>query len=60
MQAAAAAVEEHRLTLAEVLPHLVADGLVTREDADRVEADRRLQRNTIHPLVALAEQKWRH
>jgi general secretion pathway protein E len=50
---------EHRLTLAEVLDALVADGLVARSDADQLIADRRLHRTEHHPLVVIADQKWK-
>jgi general secretion pathway protein E len=52
--------EERRLTLAEVVKALVADGLVPREEAERLVADRRAYRaGAQHPLVSIAEQKWR-
>ena len=59
MQSAAEARQDHRLTLSEVLQALVADGLVPRADADRLIADRRLHRGDHHPLVVIADQKWR-
>jgi general secretion pathway protein E len=60
MAAAAVASEERRLTLAEVVDALVADGLVPREETERLTADRRAHRaGALHPLVAIAEQKWR-
>jgi general secretion pathway protein E len=55
-----APVADRRLTLAEVLDHAVAAALVTREVADKLQADRRLARHPAHPFVVLAEQKWRH
>ena len=45
MQTAAEAIQDHRLTLSEVLQPLVAD--------------RRLHRGDHHPLVVIADQKWR-
>jgi general secretion pathway protein E len=52
--------EERRLTLAEVVQALIADGLVPREEAERLIADRRAYRaGAQHPLVVIAEQKWR-
>ncbi len=57
--AADTAVHEHRLTLAEILELLVADGLVTRGDADALRAERRLQGAKTHPLIVVADQKWR-
>jgi general secretion pathway protein E len=60
MAVAAVASEERRLTLAEVVNALVADGLVPREETERLTADRRAHRaGALHPLVAIAEQKWR-
>src|SRR3990172_11466066 len=41
---------EHRLTLAEILEALVADGMVARTDADQLIADRSLHRTEHHPL----------
>jgi len=59
MQNAAEAVSEHRLALSEVLDALVADKLVSKADADRLIADRRMHRGEHHPLVLIADQKWR-
>jgi len=57
---AAVANEERRLTLAEVVQELIADGLVPRAEAERLASDRRAYRSgALHPLVAIAEQKWR-
>jgi general secretion pathway protein E len=58
--AAAVVNEERHLTLAEVVQELIADGLVPRADAERLVVDRRAYRaGAQHPLVAVAEQKWR-
>src|SRR5438552_18860374 len=59
MQIAAEANQDHRLTISEVLQALVAEGLVLKADADNVIADRRLHRGDHHPLVVIADQKWR-
>ncbi len=59
MQSAAEAVTEHRLSLSEVMQTLVADGLVPKAQADKLIADRRLHRGDHHPLVVVADQKWR-
>ena len=59
MQTAAEAVQDHRLTLSEVLQALVAEGLVPKADADKLVADRRLHRGDHHPIVVIADQKWR-
>jgi general secretion pathway protein E len=57
--AAAAASAERRLTLGEVLDALVEDGIVPKADTERLGAERRLMR-LMHPLVIVADQKWRH
>src|SRR5207245_10167887 len=59
MQIAAEAIQDHRLTISEVLQALVAEGLVPKADADKLVADRRLHRGDHHPLVVIADQKWR-
>jgi general secretion pathway protein E len=60
MAVAAIANEDRRLTVAEVVNALIADGLVAREEASRLVADRRTHRvGTLHPLVVAADQKWR-
>ena len=59
MQSAAEARQDHRLALSEVLQALVGEGLVSRADADKLVADRRLHRGDHHPLVVIADQKWR-
>ena len=52
-------VPEHRLTVAEILGLLVADGLVDKPDADALIAESRLKRLTAHPLTIVADQKWK-
>ena len=52
-------VAERRLTLDRVVNDLAADGLVERPVAEKLLRDRRLARNDVHPLVVVAEQKWR-
>ncbi|MDR2838426.1 MAG: GspE/PulE family protein [Azonexus sp.] len=52
-------VNEHRLTLAEVLPMLVEDGLVAAETVDALKYERRRQRDETHPLIIIADQQWR-
>jgi hypothetical protein len=47
------------LTLDGVLADLVADKLVSREDADKLIGDRRVNRGTAHPLVVIADQKFK-
>ena len=50
---------EHRLALAEVVDALVADGLVAPDIADKFKQERRYFRGDIHPLVVIADQKWK-
>ena len=50
---------DHRLTVLEVLGLLVADGLVSKVEADALVAECRLKRLTAHPLAIVAEQKWK-
>ncbi len=52
-------VPEHRLTLAEVLGLLVADGMAGKPQADKLVAESRLKRMTVHPLAIIADQKWK-
>ncbi|MCH2221379.1 MAG: type II/IV secretion system protein, partial [Dechloromonas sp.] len=52
-------VGEHRLTLAEVVDWMVEDGLVGREAADALKSERRLHGGKTHPLIVIADQKWR-
>jgi general secretion pathway protein E len=48
-----------RLTLDGVLADLVADKLVSKEDADKLALDRRHNRSDQHPLVVVSEQKFK-
>ena len=50
---------EHKLTLPEVLGMLIADGMVSQAVADTLIAERRGQRQNVHPLVAVAGQNWK-
>ena len=50
---------EHRLALTEVLDWMVEDGLVSREAADTLKSERRLHGGKTHPLIVIADQKWR-
>ncbi|OGA03522.1 MAG: type II secretion system protein E [Betaproteobacteria bacterium RIFCSPLOWO2_02_FULL_62_17] len=59
MQTVAKPVADHRLTLGEVLDELVADGQLERAEADRLIAERRMHRGEHHPLVLVADQKWK-
>jgi general secretion pathway protein E len=51
--------KDRKLDLHAVLNDLVADQLVSRQDADKLAADRRFSRSDAHPLVVIAEQKWK-
>jgi general secretion pathway protein E len=53
------AVAEHRLSLSEILEALVSGGHADRADSDKLIADRRMHRGDHHPLVVVADQKWR-
>ena len=50
---------DRRLTLEEVLRDLVADKLVSREAADAVIATKALRKGDSHPLIIVADQKWK-
>ena len=52
--------EGHRLTLAEVLDWMVEDALAGAEAAAQLKKERRYYRGTMHPLVIVADQKWKH
>jgi len=54
-------VHEHKLTLAEILAELVADGLVPQVNADKINFPaRNLGAIKLHPLVVVASQKWKN
>ena len=59
MAAVQPVVAEHRLTLSEVLDWMVADRLVDSAAADQLKKDRRFYRGQQHPLVLVADQKWK-
>jgi general secretion pathway protein E len=50
---------EHRLALTEVLDWMLEDGLVSQEAADALKSERRLHGGKTHPLIVIADQKWR-
>jgi general secretion pathway protein E len=50
---------DRRLELAQILADLVADGLVPKEAADQLVANRRFARGDTHPLAVIADQKWK-
>jgi general secretion pathway protein E len=50
---------EHRITVGELLRWLVEDGLVAKDEAERVYQDHKQERSSLHPLVILGERKWK-
>jgi len=52
-------IKEHRLSLIETVDALVADGWVPLAAAEQFKQERRYFRGDIHPLIAIAEQKWK-
>ncbi|GMU49197.1 MAG: general secretion pathway protein GspE [Candidatus Desulfobacillus denitrificans] len=52
-------VREHRLTLPEVVDWLVADGLLPKGVGEDFKKERRYFRGDIHPLIVIADQKWK-
>ncbi|MDH5534400.1 MAG: GspE/PulE family protein [Betaproteobacteria bacterium] len=50
---------DRKLELAQVLADLAADSLVAKEVAEKLAADRRFSRIDAHPLVVIADQKWK-
>ncbi len=50
---------DKRLTLEQLLAELVADQLVAQDTADRLLVLRRNFRGNVHPMVILADQKWK-
>jgi general secretion pathway protein E len=47
------------LTLAQIVIDLIADNLVPREEAEKLVSNRRYSRTDVHPLVVIADQKWK-
>ncbi|HWM40941.1 MAG TPA: GspE/PulE family protein [Burkholderiales bacterium] len=54
-----ASAQGSRLTLVEILDWLIADKLIEAEPAEKLRKERRYYRGTMHPLVIVADQKWR-
>lgn len=50
---------EHRLTLTEVLDMAVLDGLIEAPAANALRTERKLHGDKRHPLMMLADQRWR-
>jgi len=55
----ASAPSTHRLELSQVLADMAADGLISKEAADQLVSNRRFARGETHPLVVIADQKWK-
>ena len=53
------AVHEHRLTLPEVVDALVGDGLIPKGVGEAFKKERRYFKGDIHPLIVIADQKWK-
>ncbi len=51
--------KDHSLTLPEVIDALVAEGLVAKDAADHFKQERRYFKAEIHPLIVIAEQRWK-
>ena len=51
--------KDHNLTLPEVVDALAADGLIAQDVAGQFKQERRYFKADIHPLVAIAEQRWK-
>jgi general secretion pathway protein E len=51
--------QERRLTLSEVIDWLVEDVMIDAASADKLRKERRYYRGTSHPLVIVADQKWK-
>ena len=50
---------DRKLELTQVVADLVVDGLVPKDAADQLVANRRFARGDMHPLVVIADQKWK-
>ena len=50
---------DRRLSLPEVVDALVADGFVAADVAETFKRERRYFRGDIHPLIVIAEQRWK-
>jgi general secretion pathway protein E len=47
------------LTLAQIVSDLISDGLVPKDEGEKLVANRRHSRSDVHPLVVVADQKWK-
>ena len=50
---------DNPLTLAQVVADLIADKLVPREEAEKLVANRRFSKSDAHPMMVIADQKWK-
>lgn len=48
-----------KLTLGDILRLLVNDGIVDKQQAEKLYKDRKLDSTNLHPLVVVGEQKWK-
>jgi general secretion pathway protein E len=48
-----------KLTLGEVLRMLVNDGRIDKQQAEKLYKDRKKDSSNLHPIVIVAEQKWK-
>src|SRR5688572_557600 len=49
-----------RLTVAQVIDWLIEDKLAEPQAGEKLKKERRYYRGTMHPLVIVAEQKWKN
>src|SRR5437762_62190 len=59
MQQAVKSEADHRLNLTGLLDWLVEDKWADPAAAEQLKKERRYYRGALHPLVIVAEQKWR-
>src|SRR5688572_8260423 len=60
MQQAVKTEPSARLTLAQIVDWLVEDKLADPAIAEKLKKERRHYRGVMHPLVMVAEQKWKN
>jgi general secretion pathway protein E len=58
-QAVKTGLPERKLTLAELVDWMIADGMVAAEPAEALKKERRYYRGALHPLAIIAEQGWK-
>src|SRR5450830_522404 len=51
---------EGKLSLGDVLRLLVNDGLIDKEQAEKLYKDRKMDSTNLHPIVIIGEQKWQN